>query len=143
MSSPLTVLQPLVAAAIAQAFGTEFRDVDPVLRPSQFADVQVNAALALAKRLGMPPREVAQQILEHLDLDDVCDKIDVSGPGFINLTLAAGWIGDQVNTPSPAIARLGVPLRATSAAPSSTTPHPTSPRRCMSAISAPRWSATR
>ena len=40
-----------------------------MLRPSQFADVQVNAALALAKKVGMPPREVAARIVAALDVD--------------------------------------------------------------------------
>ena len=51
MTSPLSALEPLVSAAIAEAFGPEFHNADPVLRPSQFGDIQVNASLALAKRL--------------------------------------------------------------------------------------------
>jgi len=110
MSSPLTVLEPRVSAAIIDAFGADFEGVDPVLRPSQFADVQVNAALALAKGLGMPPREVARQILEHLDLGDICEPPDISGPGFVNLTLTAGWISDQVTSLAHDV-RLGVPVQ--------------------------------
>jgi arginyl-tRNA synthetase len=51
MPSPSEVLAPRVTAAIAAAFGSEYpelRDADPVLRPSQFADLQANAPLALA-----------------------------------------------------------------------------------------------
>lgn len=92
MPSPSDHLAPLVTAAIAKAFGDEFRDADPVLRPSQFADLQVNAALALAKRLGMPPRLVAERIVDNLDVASVCDQVEISGPGFINLTLANDWI---------------------------------------------------
>ena len=55
--------------ALAKAFGDEYADADPVIRPSQFADFQANAALALAKKLGDKPRDVAQRIVEHLDLD--------------------------------------------------------------------------
>ena len=50
--------------ALAKAFGEEYADADPVIRPSQFADFQANAALALAKRLGSNPRDVAQRIVE-------------------------------------------------------------------------------
>ena len=82
MVSPLVALTPKVQSAIATALGDDFREADPVLRPSQFADVQVNAALALAKKVGMPPREVAGKIVDALELDGVCDKVDVSGPGF-------------------------------------------------------------
>jgi arginyl-tRNA synthetase len=92
MVSPLVALTPKVQSAIATALGDDFREVDPVLRPSQFADVQVNAALALAKRVGRPPRDVAAAIVEALDLDGVCAKVEVSGPGFINLTYDDAWL---------------------------------------------------
>ena len=68
----------MVSAAIERAFGPDFRGVDPVLRPSQYADVQVNAALGLAKRLGRTPREVAAQIVAHLHLDDISDTVAIS-----------------------------------------------------------------
>lgn len=107
MPSAASALAPLVSAAIEEAFGPELRDADPVLRPSQFADLQSNAALALAKRLGMAPREVAQRIVEHLQVDGVCASVEVSGPGFVNLTLADGWIGSTVSA-SAADPRHGV-----------------------------------
>jgi arginyl-tRNA synthetase len=109
MADPQEVLAQRVGAAIAAAFGAEHAGADPLIRPSQFADFQANVALPLAKRLGQPPRQVADQILAHLALTGVCDRAEVSGPGFINLTLASGWIasqaGDQLED-----ARLGVPV---------------------------------
>jgi arginyl-tRNA synthetase len=109
MADPQEVLAQRVGAAIAAAFGAKHAGADPLIRPSQFADFQANVALPLAKRLGQPPRQVADQILAHLDLTGVCDRAEVSGPGFINLTLASGWIasqaGDQLED-----ARLGVPV---------------------------------
>ncbi|MDX6264436.1 MAG: arginyl-tRNA synthetase, partial [Kribbellaceae bacterium] len=110
MFSPSAVLAPRVSAAIEAAFGAEFRGEDPVLRPSQFADIQVNAALALSKRVGLPPREVAAKLLERLELSDVCATVEVSGPGFLNLTLRDDWVSGQV-TAMAADARLGVPLQ--------------------------------
>jgi arginyl-tRNA synthetase len=108
MFSPESVLAPLVSEAIEAAFGPELRGTDPVLRPSQYADVQVNAALALAKRVGLAPREVATRIVAQLDLDGVCDGVEVSGPGFLNLTLRDDWVAAQV-TRLAADPRLGVP----------------------------------
>ncbi len=96
MPSPHDTLAPRISAAIAAAFGEDFRDADPVLRPSQFADLQVNAALALSKRVGMPPRKVAESIVEHLDVADLCSGVEISGPGFINVTLADSWIAAAV-----------------------------------------------
>ncbi|GHJ60381.1 arginine--tRNA ligase [Nocardioides sp. OK12] len=111
MPSAHATLAPLVSAAIDNAFGPEYRDADPVLRPSQFADLQSNAALPLAKRLGMPPREVAQRIVEALDVRDVCDEVEISGPGFINLTLSDAWLGSAVDA-LVADPRRGVPQEA-------------------------------
>ena len=82
-----------------------------MLRSSQFADVQVNAALALAKRVGEAPRDVAAKIVKHLDLEGVCAKVEVSGPGFLNLTLDNDWIAGEV-TRLAADVRLGVPVVA-------------------------------
>ena len=111
MSSPSEVLAPRVTAAIAAAFGAEYpelRDADPVLRPSQFADLQVNAPLALAKKVRMPPREVAAQILAHLDLDGIAEPVEISGPGFLNITLTNDWLATAV-AEMAADPRLGVP----------------------------------
>ena len=60
---------------------------DPVLRSSDRTDFQVNGVMSLAKRLGRPPREVAEEIVERLDLDHVAD-VEIAGPGFLNLTLS-------------------------------------------------------
>lgn len=106
--SPTAALTPRLMAAIERAFGATYAGTDPVLRPSQHADVQANAALGLAKRLGMPPRDVATKILENLELADLCDSVEVSGPGFLNLTLSNAWIGAQAGAVA-ADPRLGVP----------------------------------
>ncbi|PIE27296.1 MAG: arginine--tRNA ligase [Micrococcales bacterium] len=108
MPSLTAVLIPRVQSAIATAFGPEFADADPVIRDSKFADVQINAPLALAKRLGRPPREVAAAIMEHLDLADVCDAVEVSGPGFINLTASAQWVSTNASEQA-ADPRTGLP----------------------------------
>ncbi|WP_202129046.1 arginine--tRNA ligase [Pseudarthrobacter sp. ATCC 49987] len=92
---------PRVQAAIASAFGEEYRGTDPVVRPSQFADIQVNAAMALAKKVGMPPRDAAARIVDALDLDGICTAVEISGPGFINLTFDGTWIEELLNAESP------------------------------------------
>ncbi|MDR7083137.1 arginyl-tRNA synthetase [Arthrobacter ginsengisoli] len=92
---------PRVQAAIASAFGEEYRGTDPVVRPSQFADIQINAAMALAKKVGMPPRDAAARIVEALDLDGICTAAEISGPGFINLTFDGTWIEELLNAESP------------------------------------------
>ncbi len=111
-----SALSPLVSAAIEAALGPEHAGADPVLRPSQFADIQANAALALAKRAGRPPRDVAAAIVEHLAADGVLAQVEISGPGFINLTLDDAWIGNRVSAMS-ADERLGVPRQETQTVP--------------------------
>src|SRR4051812_3472030 len=108
MASPLSILAPRVSEAIVAAFGAQYAGTDPVLRPSQYADVQVNAALALAKRVGAPPRDVAQRLVEHLDLAGICGHVEVSGPGFLNLTLSDAWIAGET-TALARDDRLGLP----------------------------------
>src|SRR6266568_363238 len=95
MADPQEVLAERVGAAIAAAFGSEHAGADPLIRPSAFADFQSNVALPLAKRLRRPSRDVAAEISAHLDVTGVADSVDVSGPGFINLTLSTDWIAAQ------------------------------------------------
>ena len=68
---------------------------DPVLRTSERGDYQANGVMALAKRLGRPPREVADEIIAHLEVTGVADA-QVAGPGFINLTLLPSFLSDQL-----------------------------------------------
>ncbi len=107
MSSPAQVITARFQQALGAAFGPEYAEADPVIRPSQFADLQANVALALAKRLGSNPREVATRIVEALEVDDVAEPPQISGPGFVNLTLRPSWLAAQV-TALAADPRLGV-----------------------------------
>src|SRR5215471_16300830 len=111
MADPQQVLAQRMHAAIVASFGPDFGDADPLIRPSSFADFQANVALPLAKRLGRPPREVAAELASRLDVADVCEPPEVSGPGFINLRLRDGWIAGQASRmlDDP---RLGVELTA-------------------------------
>jgi arginyl-tRNA synthetase len=93
------------------AFDTVAPGADPVLRASDRADFQANGALALAKQLGRPPRQVADEVVVAADLGEICSVVDVSGPGFINLTLSDEFIAAQVAALSTD-PRLGVPTAA-------------------------------
>jgi arginyl-tRNA synthetase len=89
------------------AFDTVVPGADPVLRASDRADFQANGALPLAKEVGRPPRQVAEEVVAAAVLDDVCSMVEVSGPGFINLTLSDAFVAAQVAALS-ADPRLGV-----------------------------------
>jgi arginyl-tRNA synthetase len=108
MADPREVLARRVQDALGAAFGTEYAAADPVIRPSSFADFQSNAALPLAKKLARPPRDIAAEITGHLDLTGVAEPPQVSGPGFINLTLTPEWIAAQASS-ELADPRLGTP----------------------------------
>lgn len=95
MADPQVVLGSRVRAALGAAFGADYADADPVIRPSSFADFQSNAALPLAKRLGKAPRDIAAQIVAHLDIDGIAGPPTVSGPGFVNFKLTDAWIAAQ------------------------------------------------
>ncbi len=94
MPDPQLVLAAQVQAALGAAFGPSYADADPVIRPSQFADLQANVALPLAKKLGRRPRDVADEIVANLDTAGVVSDAG-QGPGFINLTLSDTWIAAE------------------------------------------------
>ena len=71
-----------------------------MLRKSQdarFGDYQANFAMALGKRLGREPRELAAEIAAAVDVADFCDRPEVAGPGFINLKLRDDWIIERLS----------------------------------------------
>jgi len=111
MADPQQVLGARVRDALVAAYGADYGDADPLIRSSQFADLQSNVALPLGKRLGKAPRDLANEIVGHLDVDDITEPPTVSGPGFINFTLRPRWIADAA-TGLLADPRLGTPLRA-------------------------------
>jgi len=94
MADPLVVVADLLAPAFAQVAG---RPADPVVRPSDRADAQANGALALAKELGRPPRDVAVDVVAAAadSLGGVAD-LEVAGPGFINVTFTPAFVAGQV-----------------------------------------------
>ncbi|KJU51250.1 arginyl-tRNA ligase, partial [Salmonella enterica subsp. enterica serovar Heidelberg str. 90-0318] len=92
-------------------------DCEPQVRQSakvQFGDYQANGMMAVAKKLGMAPRQLAEQVLTHLDLSGIASKVEIAGPGFINIFLEPAFLAEQVQQ-ALASDRLGVsqPTRQT------------------------------
>src|SRR5688572_1045671 len=77
-------------------------DADELLglvRPSQdakFGDYQANFAMPLGKRLGQPPRAIAEQVISAAQVDDLCSPAEIAGPGFINLRLRDDFLAGQL-----------------------------------------------
>jgi arginyl-tRNA synthetase len=97
MTDPEAALGSLVQDALAAEFGAEYETADPLIRPSGFADYQSNAAMSLSKNLGRAPRDIAGPVAARLDGTHAVAAAEVSGPGFINLTLRDDWIADQAS----------------------------------------------
>jgi len=73
----------------------------------EFGDYQINGAMAAAKLLKTNPRALAQQLVDVLELHDIADKVEIAGPGFINVTLKPDWLATQLQQ-AVADPRLGV-----------------------------------
>ena len=75
-------------------------DCEAQVRPSakaQFGDYQANGVMSVAKKLGMPPRQLAEKVVQLLDLGDVAGKVEIAGPGFINIFLNSDWVARQAD----------------------------------------------
>jgi arginyl-tRNA synthetase len=100
--SPMTAISQLkskIESALVAAFGPELAGTDPVLVPTsnpKFGDYQVNVAMSLSKKLGKPPREIAQTLLAHFDVADLFEPPEIAGPGFINLRFKSSYIDAQM-----------------------------------------------
>ena len=96
MADPLYTIAATLREAFAAVTGLPAVDIDPVVRASDRADAQANGALALAKQLNRNPRELAEAVVATGALAAVCSNAEVAGPGFINLTFTAKFLGAQL-----------------------------------------------
>ncbi|MEV1077378.1 arginine--tRNA ligase [Streptomyces sp. NPDC050211] len=96
-------LADALASALPEADG-----VDPLLRRSDRADFQANGILALAKKAKANPRELATQVVANITSGDVIKDIEVSGPGFLNITITDKAITDNLAARYADPDRLGV-----------------------------------
>ncbi|MCQ4966316.1 arginine--tRNA ligase [Atlantibacter hermannii] len=98
------VTQALIAAGAPA-------DCEPQVRQSakaQFGDYQANGVMSVAKKLGMPPRQLAEQVLNHLDLAGIASKVEIAGPGFINIFLDPAYLSGLVES-AVLNERIGIP----------------------------------
>ncbi|WP_341502303.1 arginine--tRNA ligase [Gallaecimonas sp. GXIMD4217] len=91
-----TLLNDKIASAMVAAGAPE--GTPAAVRQSakpQFGDYQANGVMGAAKRMKQNPREFAQAVLDNLDLSDIADKVEIAGPGFINLFLKPAFLAAQ------------------------------------------------
>jgi arginyl-tRNA synthetase len=100
METLLASFKAKVACSISKAFGDllsleeQNADMTPCMQ-EEFGHYQCNSALRLSKILKQNPRAIAQKIIDNFD-SDMCSKVEIAGPGFINFTLAAPFLSDQL-----------------------------------------------
>ena len=105
-------------AELRQRFAVALEDLEPgtaelaeMVLPSKDAkhgDYQANCAMPLGKRLKQPPREIAQQLVDRLDLGEMCEAPEIAGPGFINLRVKDAWLTAQLQASLSDDSRLGL-----------------------------------
>ena len=78
----------------------------------QFGDYQANGVMGAAKKLKTNPRELATKVVAELNLEGIASKIELAGPGFINIHLCQNWLAAQLNAIAQD-AHIGVTQRGT------------------------------
>ena len=95
-------IQSILSEKIKQAMIAAGADAqcEALVRQSgkvQFGDYQANGIMPAAKKLGLNPREFAQNVLDKADLQDIAEKTEIAGPGFINIFLKNSWLAENIN----------------------------------------------
>jgi len=95
-------IQALLSDKVSQALiaAGAPADCEPQVRQSakvQFGDYQANGVMSVAKSLGKPPRQVAELVIANLDLTGIASKVEIAGPGFINIFLAPEFLAKSVD----------------------------------------------
>jgi arginyl-tRNA synthetase len=95
-------IQALLSDKVSQALiaAGAPADCEPQVRQSakvQFGDYQANGVMSVAKSLGKPPRQVAEAVIANLDLTGIASKVEIAGPGFINIFLEPAFLAKNVD----------------------------------------------
>ena len=95
-------IQSILSEKIKQAMIAAGADTqcEALVRQSgkvQFGDYQANGIMPVAKKLGLNPREFAQSVLDKAELQDIAEKTEIAGPGFINIFLKDTWLADNIS----------------------------------------------
>ncbi|VEB96631.1 Arginine--tRNA ligase [Cedecea lapagei] len=95
-------IQSLLSEKVSQALiaAGAPADCEPQVRQSakvQFGDYQANGVMSVAKTLGMPPRQVAEKVIANLELTGIASKVEIAGPGFINIFLDPAFLAKNID----------------------------------------------
>jgi arginyl-tRNA synthetase len=109
MKTVIDILEERISSAIAEVTGLSGQAA--VISPatdSKFGDYQVNGIMAAAKKLKTNPRQLAEKVLQKIDVADICEKPEIAGPGFINLRLKSDFAVKNLLKTSEDKNRLGM-----------------------------------
>ncbi|MHC4623140.1 MAG: arginine--tRNA ligase [Planctomycetota bacterium] len=109
MKSAIDILEEKISAAMAAVTGQE--DSPAIVTPAtdaRFGDYQANGVMALAKKVKVNPRKLAEQVVAKLEVGDICETPEVAGPGFINLRLKTDFVADRLLEVNADQQRLGI-----------------------------------
>lgn len=87
----------VIEAMVASGLPEETNPAVSISSRPQFGDYQANGVMGAAKKLKMNPRALATTVVEHLDLEGIATKVELAGPGFINIHLCTDWLSNQLN----------------------------------------------
>lgn len=98
MKPIIEILEDRVSQALSKVCNSQEKQ-PALVRASanpKFGDYQANGVMGLAKKLGKNPRELAAEVVEILDVSDICESVEVAGPGFINLKVSDDFISSSL-----------------------------------------------
>jgi arginyl-tRNA synthetase len=87
----------VIEAMVASGLPEETNPAVSISSRPQFGDYQANGVMGAAKKLKTNPRALATTVVEHLDLEGIATKVELAGPGFINIHLCTDWLSNQLN----------------------------------------------
>jgi len=97
MKTVIDILEEKITTAMTDVSGEA--DSPAIVRPAtdpKFGDYQANGVMALAKKLKTNPRKLAEQVVDKLDVSDICEPPEIAGPGFINLRIKTDYLASQI-----------------------------------------------
>ncbi|MCI0499972.1 MAG: arginine--tRNA ligase [Planctomycetales bacterium] len=102
------ILEQRISAALQKVTGQAFAAMVRVAAEPKFGDYQANGVMAAAKQAKTNPRQLAEQVVAALDIQDICEKPEIAGPGFINLRLKDSFLAARLLEMNTDKDRLGV-----------------------------------
>jgi arginyl-tRNA synthetase len=108
MKPAIQIISERISQAIQKATGQDVPAIVTAATDAKFGDYQSNNALSLAKQLKANPRQLAEKIIAELKIDDICQKPEIAGAGFINLRLKSEFVIENLKRLNSSKDNLGI-----------------------------------